>query len=161
VNGRFDHAYPLVAEAIVFSWPLIDGTLAMPRILSNVTHAPYLGEASVIFNLTRMPSEGVQIVTGGRLPVIVYITLALFLGIGAIAIYSAIITLIRWKKHCYEELVAYENIQLKLWIVLVIAGVLLCFTYNFAIGLLCVLLAQFLPRTQRKKIKEADAQKCS
>ena len=34
--GRFDHAYPLAAEAIVGSWPLPNGTLVVPRMLSNI-----------------------------------------------------------------------------------------------------------------------------
>ena len=36
-NGRFDHAYPLSAEMLFACWPLPDGTLLFPRILSGVT----------------------------------------------------------------------------------------------------------------------------
>jgi hypothetical protein len=35
--GRFDHAYALGAEAVVGSWPLPDGTLLGPRLLSNLS----------------------------------------------------------------------------------------------------------------------------
>jgi len=67
---------------LVASLPLIDGTLLMPRILSNATDAPYLGEAAVLFALTRMPVEGMEIVKGGSIPRIVHIFLAVYIGFG-------------------------------------------------------------------------------
>jgi len=51
-NGRFDHAYPLSIEVLLLSWPLPDGTLFVARFLSNATHAPYLGEAALLYALT-------------------------------------------------------------------------------------------------------------
>jgi hypothetical protein len=54
-HGRFDHAYPLSAQALVASWPLPDGTLLGARMLSNLSDAPYVGEAALLFTLTRRP----------------------------------------------------------------------------------------------------------
>jgi hypothetical protein len=68
VNGHFEHAYPLTAEMLVASWPLPNGTRLFPRLLSNAADAPYLGEAAILFNLTRLPAEGVPIKIGGSLP---------------------------------------------------------------------------------------------
>ncbi len=60
VNGHFEHAYPLTAEMLVTSWPLPNGTGSFPRLLSNAADAPCLGEAAILFNLTRLPAEGVH-----------------------------------------------------------------------------------------------------
>ena len=60
-NGRFDHAYPLSAEIIVMSWPLPDGTLFGAQQLSNMAHAPFLGEAALLFTLTRLPPKDTAI----------------------------------------------------------------------------------------------------
>lgn len=67
-NGRIDHAYPLAAEALVASWPLPDGTLLVPRVLSSASDAPYIGEVSLAYCLTRMPVQGGSITAGGFPP---------------------------------------------------------------------------------------------
>lgn len=54
-NGRFDHASSLSYEMIAASWPLANGTLLFPRLFSNGDHAPYLGEVSILFQLSREP----------------------------------------------------------------------------------------------------------
>jgi hypothetical protein len=98
-NGRFDHAYPLTAEALVFSWPLPNGTLLAPRLLSNLSDAPYVGEAALLFNLTRQPiitETGGQ--TDGRLPFIVYLGLSFYAVVGMIVIVSAVTILRRWRR---------------------------------------------------------------
>lgn len=76
-NDRFDQAYPLSAEALLLTWPLPDGTLLLPRLLSNLTDAPYTGEAALLFTLTRMPLMGVDTANPSALPACV------FLGLGA------------------------------------------------------------------------------
>ncbi|MCP4419836.1 MAG: hypothetical protein GY805_24755 [Chloroflexi bacterium] len=88
-NNRFDHAYPLAAEAVVASWPLPNGTLLMPRLLSNLSEAPYLGESALLFNITRQPNIKNGLVAENKnLPVFVYIGLVSYaiLGIGLIRI---------------------------------------------------------------------------
>src|SRR5207244_457063 len=40
VNGHFRHAYPLSAQALVASWPLPNGRLLGPSLLSNLSDAP-------------------------------------------------------------------------------------------------------------------------
>ncbi|HEY4414059.1 MAG TPA: hypothetical protein VGO57_00005, partial [Verrucomicrobiae bacterium] len=84
VNGHFEHAYPLTTEMLVASWPLPNGTRLISRLLSDAVDAPYLGEASMLFNLTRQPAEGVALKTGGSLPAFVIIFLTLQFGIGFI-----------------------------------------------------------------------------
>ena len=153
-NGRFDHAYPLTTEAIALSWPLPYGTLAWPRILSNTTHAPYIGEAAVLFALTRTPMEGSEITIGSHVPVIVYLALASYLGIGIVSVLAAFATLRRRKKQVSKKRIPLGNIQIAAWIILLTAGVAVSATYNLAAGLLLILLAQFLPRGRKKTVGE-------
>jgi hypothetical protein len=149
-NGRFDHAYPLTTEAIVLSWPLPDGTLAWPRILSNAAHAPYLGEAVVLFALTRTPVEGSEITIGGHVPAFVYLALALYLGVGLILMLAAFMRVSRWKKHKFERHIPLANTQIVIWMFLLVVGIALLATCDFAVGLLLTLLAQLLPRDREK-----------
>ena len=81
-NGRLDQAYGLGAEAIAASWPLPDGSLLIPRVLSNVAHSPYLGESALLFCLTRRPSADRIIVTAtASVPFFVGLMIAVYLGI--------------------------------------------------------------------------------
>jgi hypothetical protein len=146
-NGRFDHVYPLTTEAIVLSWPLPGGTLATPRILSNVTHAPYIGEAAVLFSLTRAPIDQTRITTGGQIPIFTYLVLAAYLGVGAVTVLAAIACLIRWRRRIKKRYIPLEKIQLVIWVVLLAIGVAFSAAYSLAVGLILILSAQFLPRT--------------
>jgi hypothetical protein len=78
IMGRFDRAWPLAAQTIVFSWPLPDGTLLMPRVLSNAAHAPHLGEACILYTLTRRTAPGMIRRTGGSLPPLAGVGIALY-----------------------------------------------------------------------------------
>lgn len=60
INGRMDEAGPLSAEMLVSSWPLSNGVLFVPRLLSNATDAPYLGETGILYCLTRQPVAGIE-----------------------------------------------------------------------------------------------------
>jgi hypothetical protein len=116
VNGHFEHAYPLTAEMLVTSWPLPNGTRLFPRLLSNAADAPYLGEAGILFNLTRLPAKGVSIKTGGSIPTFVLVFLALQLGIGLILLITPIQSLYHWKKHSASMFVVQPNLQFGNWV---------------------------------------------
>lgn len=79
INGRFDHAYPLAAQMITLSWPMPNGRMVFPAMLSNVTDAPFLGEQCILYTLSRTVQPGVPITAGGRLPGIVPLIIALYL----------------------------------------------------------------------------------
>ncbi len=51
--GRFDHSYPLTLEMIAMSWPMPGGSMLFPRLLSDATDAPLLGESGILFALTQ------------------------------------------------------------------------------------------------------------
>jgi hypothetical protein len=146
VNGRFDHAFPLGAELIAASWLLPCGTLFIPRLLSNATDAPYLGEAGVLFVLTRVPPEGTAVTKGDYLPPLVFCFLALYFGCGLLLILVSLYSFRRWKKRIAKDRLPYGNIQVAIWISLVLAGVIVCLTYELRFGLLLILLAQLLPQ---------------
>jgi len=74
-NGRFDRAYPLAAELMATVGELPTGVLALPRLLSNLSDAPLLGEAAILWQLSIQPEKGFPMKTGGSLPVYVYIVL--------------------------------------------------------------------------------------
>ena len=65
---------------LAVSWPMPDGSLLAPRMLSHAADAPYLGEAAILYFLTVQPAEGVPVVTGGRTPWLVYLALLAYFG---------------------------------------------------------------------------------
>jgi hypothetical protein len=91
LNGRFDHSYTLAAQVITASWPLPNGRLLGCRILSSVggRHAPYLGETALLFHLTQNPSAGVSVTRGGHLPLLVWMGLAFYFGVGGLVLFRA------------------------------------------------------------------------
>jgi len=152
VNGHFEHAYPLAAEMLVTSWPLPDGTRLIPRMLSNATDAPYLGEAGILFNLTRLPPEGVAVKTGGSLPGFVLIFLALQFGFGLILLMAPILSLRRWWKN-RPAMVPYQpGTQFVIWVGLLVASVVCLFLSKTLIAMLFLVCTQLFPRYQRKPI---------
>lgn len=152
VNGHFEHAYPLAAEMLVASWPLPNGTRLLPRLLSNAADAPYLGEAGILFNLTRLPAEGTSIQTGGSLPKFVIIFLGLQLGVGLLLLITPILSLRRWRKHQSTMVLRRPGAQFGIWIGLLVACALCLFLGKTLIALLFLVCAQLLPRYQRKRI---------
>jgi hypothetical protein len=150
-NGRFDHAWPLSAEMLVTCWPLADGTLAGPRILSNAVDAPYLGEAGILFNLTRQPVPGRNIVTGGRLPGFFYIVLGLYLVVGVAVVTGTLRGLRRQRRRMAERYVPLAKAQFLIWIALLATAAVLLTAGRVTPGLIALLVALLLPRTRRLK----------
>ena len=77
-NGRFDLAGTLASEMLGASWPLPGGTLMMPRLFSNAAHAPLLGEAAIVFQLSQEPHSAAKEVVGREIPFCVYGMLAVY-----------------------------------------------------------------------------------
>jgi len=119
-----------------------------------MTNAPYLGEAALLFSLTRTPRKEAETTTGGQMPILVYLALAVYLVIGNLIMLAAIVTLKRWKRQISKKPIPLEKMQLAIWGVLVIIGAALCAMHHFAIGLILVLSAQFLPRSYGRTVRE-------
>jgi hypothetical protein len=158
VMGRADQAYRLAAEGLVASWPLPDGTLLAPRVLSNVSDAPYLGEAATLFALTRRSFEPLQGQAGTRLPAAVYAGLGVLLALGAYEIAASLRKLSRWRRSDGRWYVPAPQIQLTVWAILLVMGVVVWFGFG-VVALALLLPALILPwrcRTSGKgpRIKE-------
>ena len=149
-NGRFDHAYPLSIEVLLTSLPLPNGTLFIAKFLSNATHAPYLGEAALLYALTRRPVGDVEITEPGKLPAFVYVVLCVYLGGGLFTVTAAIISHRHRRKKMHNRNYPLVKVQVAVWGVLILAGIALAIGYQLGIGLLFILLAQLLPRGFKK-----------
>lgn len=148
VNGHFEQAYPLTAEMLVTSWPLPNGTRWLPRLFSNATDAPFLGEAAVLFNLTRMPAAGVPLKTGGSIPPFVLIFLGLQLGIGMVLILAA---RRQWRQPGNPLAYNRPEIQFGIWLAL-LAGFAACLFLGYGlVATLLLAVSQLLPRSRRMR----------
>jgi hypothetical protein len=144
-NGRLDHAYTLGAQVLAACWPLPDGRLLGPRILSDREHAPYLGETAILWQLTEKPAPGVDLVHGGFLAGAVYIGFAFYFG-GSLLLFSAVWRkLRRWRRRKTQGGFLCVRVQFTLWTALVLAGVGLLACSHLAFGVLALLTAQVLP----------------
>jgi hypothetical protein len=152
VNGHFEQAYPLTTEMLVTSWPLPNGTLLFPRLLSNATDAPYIGEAGILFNLTRLPPEGTPIKTGGSIPGFVLIFLALQFGMGLILLAATILSLRQWRKHYPSLILRWPRIQLGIWVGLLLATIILLFFDKMLIAILFLVCTQLFPRYKQMSV---------
>jgi hypothetical protein len=149
VNGRFDHAYPLTAELYATSWPLPNRTLLMPRILSNAADAPYLGEAAILFVLTRPVAPGLAIRSGGSIPRLVAIIVGTQLLIGLIGITMSTISLRRWLRNRPSMIVLGQMAQFKVWIALILTALVTFLIGKMVIAFILMLVAQFFPRCRK------------
>ena len=96
VNGRMDQAAPLTAEMLASSWTLPTGVLLVPRTLSDGADAPYLGEAGILFCLTRQPIAGIKTAATSVMTPFVWGLLAIYLGLGLFFTRSFISLVITW-----------------------------------------------------------------
>ena len=151
INGRLDHAFTLASQVLAACWPLPDGSLLGAKILSDQIHAPYLGEACLLFILTRETAPGMEIKTGGHKPALVYIGFLFYFGVGALFLARAAYTFWQWHRDRARCLVPFQNLQLVLWAVLLGGGLALLFYGHFLWGLIAVLVLQVLPQVNREQ----------
>jgi hypothetical protein len=154
-NGRFDLAYPLSAEMLATVWELPEGTLAIPRLLSNFSDAPLLGEAAILWLSSVQPEAGFPVTTGGSLPPFVYVIIitALLFGIWRI---DAAIDRFRLTMREPEPTASIPIFQAFLWTVLIVAAMTMaCLGYRW-IGFAILLTALLLPRVKKISPDEED-----
>ncbi len=143
-NGRFDHAYPLAMEMLVTSWALPNGTLLGPRVLSDATDAPLLGEASILFNLTRRAAPGVATQTTTAIPPYVFAFLAFYIGSGGIIVAACVRDCVRLYRQAPLR-VPLAPVQGPLATVAGIVAVVFWIGAGVAVALPALLLAIVLP----------------
>ena len=143
-NGRFDQAYPLSAEMLVAAWPLPNGTLLGARTLSNLSDAPYTGEAILLFNLTRQPIFDNMISGKNALPPVVYLALSLYLAVGLAGLSYAFRSVKRWQRQLSELTKPQPYFPFIGWILLILAGAIALIYSHMMTGLVLLLAALFV-----------------
>ncbi len=85
-HADYARVFPLTAMTLAFSVPLPDGTLLLPRALSNAADAPLLGESAVLYCLTRTPFENTTSTTASvwKIPFVVWFILLVQFGLGGL-----------------------------------------------------------------------------
>jgi hypothetical protein len=149
-NGRFDRAYPLAAEMLATVGELPNGVLAMPRFLSNLSDAPMLGEAAILWQLSIQPERGFPVKTGGSIPAYVCIVLLSVFLFGTWRILDAIWTF-REARHPPEPTVWAPTFQIVAWACLMFGAIAALSTGHGLIGIVVLVLAVMLPVVKKKK----------
>lgn len=150
-NGQLNQAQSLGAEAMVVSWPLADGSLLIPRLLSNLSDAPYLGEAALLFALTRRPAVSPVTASRGQLPFVVYAGLALYAILGAGTLGQTFRSVKRYQAERLKgPSFPAPEFQFLAWCGLLLAGAGIFLAGRPGLGLPLIMLAQFLPRNYEK-----------
>jgi hypothetical protein len=149
-NGRFDRAYPLAAEMLATVGELPNGVLAMPRLLSNLSDAPMLGEAAILWQLSIQPERGFPVKTGGSIPAYVYIVLLSVFLFGTWRILDAIWTF-REARHPPEPTIWAPTFQGFAWACLMLSAVAALAVGRGLVGAVLLVLAVMLPIVRKKK----------
>lgn len=155
-NGRFDRAYPLAAEMLASMGELPNGTLIVPGILSNLSDAPLLGEAAILLQLTVQPEKGFVAIQGGRLPGYVFIVLATVFCFG---IWRMVVA-IRSFRAAFQSSnlqVKASQLQIALWILLILGAGMLFFRVNGMSSIFLVIPALMLPIIKKQKVPKQSA----
>jgi hypothetical protein len=150
-NGRFDRAYPLTAEMLATVGELPNGALAVPRLLSNLSDAPMLGEAAILWQLSTQPEKGFAVKTGGSVPGYVYIVLGVVLLIGLLLILSAAERIRASRRPSSDDVIPVPPVQVSLWAIFMSAAVAAFFLNHALIGVVVLAIGAMLPVTRRKK----------
>lgn len=145
-NGRFDHAYTLGTEMVATSWPLPDGTLLLPRVVSSAADAPYLGEAAISYFLALPPAEGVNVVRGGRITGLVAFTLLVYFGMSGLALFAVTYRLRDLRRRSFT--CDAPAAQLGLCLALTLGGGALLLSGSLVWGLALLLLGHLFPRLE-------------
>jgi hypothetical protein len=148
-NGRFDRAYPLAAEMLATAGELPNGVLAMPRLLSNFSHAPLLGEAAILWQLTTQPEKGFPAKTGGTIPLYVYYVLVPIFLFGLWRLIEAFHRFNETRHGRIPEVRA-ANLQSALWVLFILGAITAFVTHQGILAIILLVLATLLPRVRRK-----------
>jgi len=147
--GDVDRARKLGAEGLIAAWPLPNGTLLVPRLLSNFSDAPYLGEAATLFALTRRPVLSIEDSERTPLPGVVYLGILVLLGLGLGEIALSLWYLRRWHRQASRYRVPAPRFQTGLWLALLVGAVTVWILRSPRLAVVLLLTAQVLPRRRK------------
>lgn len=153
VNGRFDHAWKLGAQVLAATWPLPDGSLLGPKVLSNRKHAPYLGEVNLLWLFTQTPivDESEFVYARGGLPAFVFLMPCIYGFIGVLVLASALFRFMAFRRNDFDPGYPAARVQFALWLLFMFSCLGLLFAGIYSGAALCFLFAQFFPRVRRGK----------
>jgi len=154
-NGRFDRAYPLATEMIATIWVLPNGVLAAPRMLSNLSDAPMLGEAAILWQLTIQPEKGFPVKTGGGVPASVYVVLIGALLFGVFLIFEAG-ERFKISRRDLQPVFPAPRLQIFLWMVFML-GCVAFWTISTWTSMILLLAAILLPIKRKMPAGGGDA----
>lgn len=149
-NGRFDRAYPLAAEMLATVGELPNGVLVIPRLLSNLSDAPMLGEAAILWQLSIQPEKGFPVKTGGSIPLYVYLVLLSVFLLGVWRILASIWAF-REARHSPDPAVWAPNLQVIAWACLALGAIAAFLSGRGLTGVVALILAVMLPVVKRKR----------
>jgi len=149
-NGHFGQAYGLSAEALAVSWPLPNGTLLFPRLLSNLSDAPYVGETALLFSLSRRSVVSETQTDTGHLPFSVILILFSYLVFAALFIRLARSRFALHVLRLGQGGFSLSNRDMEIWTVLVGVAILCLIFSCDVLGLLALFIVQFFPRWRMK-----------
>jgi len=149
-NGRFDRAYPISAELLATVIELPNGALAIPRLLSNLSDAPLLGEAAILWQLSTQPEKGFPVKTGGSIPPYVYVVIGCLSLFGIWRVVQSIENF-RATGRPSDEVIPAAKFQIVVWGIFMLACLAAFATGHELLALLALLIAAMLPATRRKK----------
>jgi hypothetical protein len=149
-NGRFDRAYPLAAEMVATMGELPNGVLVIPRLLSNLSDAPLLGEAAILRQLSIQPANGFPEKSGGSIPAYVYIVVISVFLLGVWLILHAIGKFKQGLRPLEPDVLA-PDFQVIVWFCLLFGSAVTFWLGRGLIGIAFVLGAVILPIVKRKK----------
>jgi len=126
----------------------------LPRILSNASDAPFLGEAALLFNFSRPVLQRPVALPPMGIPAFAYAVLAGYVAIAALLAVAAGLAWRRWKRGD-ARCTPHPTFQCGAWAVLAFGGAGCLIASAWTPGLLMLLGAQFLPRSRRLRHEEA------
>jgi hypothetical protein len=149
-NGRFDRAYPLATEMLATVGELPNGVLAIPRLLSNLSDAPLLGEAAILWQLSIQPEKGFAIKSGGSIPAYVYVVLGSVFLFGVWRLLDALWTF-REARRPPGPVVWAPTLQGIAWTCFMLAATLAFLTGHQLMGIIVLVVGVMLPVRKRGK----------
>jgi hypothetical protein len=123
--------------------------LLIPRILSNVSEAPYLGEAATLFALPRRSWEPLPGDIKARLPAVAYVGIAVLLALGCYETVASLRKLRRQRRDDPRWYVPAPLVQVTIWAILLAMAVVVWLALGLiaAVFLLAALVLPWRRRT--------------
>jgi hypothetical protein len=140
----------LAAEILATIGELPNGVLVAPRLLSNLSDAPMLGEAGILWQLTIQPEKGFPVKTGGSVPAFAYIVLISVFLFGTWRILVAIWTFSEARRG-REPVVRAPQFQAVVWAGCVLGSVAAFWMGHGLVGVVVLVAGITLPVTKRTR----------